>query len=320
MGAVLSAALLCDGHDVRVLDSLMFGGDGVVGLLEDPRFSLQVDDIRSASAVRRAVEGIDVVIHLAALVGEPACGKRPDVAREINLDATVQLVDLARAHGVSRFIFASTCSNYGVSDPSLEAEENAPLHPLSLYAETKIAAEQAVLAAHHATFHPCVLRLATVFGLSPRMRFNLMVSQFVRDAVCGREVMLYRPEAWRPLTHVRDAVDAYRRCIAASTDTVSGQVFNAGTANYRKRDLIDILMRIVPETKVELREGASDPRDYRVSFAKIRRVLGFSPSHTLEGAMIALKIALEQGVFGDPYAAVYEAWYDEAQLVPWVDS
>lgn len=320
VGSQLTAALWQDGHEVQVLDSLMFGGDSIVSLLEAERFSLHVGDVRSAETLRRAVDGVDAIIHLAALVGEPACAKRPDVTREINADATAGLVEVARSSGVSRFIFASTCSNYGVSDSDVDADETAPLHPLSLYAETKIQAEQSVLAACTPTFHTCVLRLATVFGLSPRMRFNLLVNQFVRDAVCRGEVIVYRPDAWRPLTHIRDAVAAYRRCLAAPAEQIAGEIFNVGTANYRKRDLLDILQRLVPTMRVELHEGTSDPRDYRVSFKKIEQALGFAPLYTLEPSIVALQTALKQGIFRDPYNAMYDAWFDEAQLIHFHDS
>ncbi len=210
VGSVVSRTLLAGGHDVRVLDSLRYGGRALLGCYQGERFAFIRGDIRSADVVRRALDGQEAVVHLAAIVGDPACSREPDLAREINLDASLQLFDLSRRQGVQRFVFASTCSNYGkMPDASTYMTEESALRPVSHYAEMKVAVERALL--NGSAVPPpatSVLRFATVFGLSPRMRFDLTVNEFTMELLTKRRLTVYAEQFWRPYVHVRDAAQA----------------------------------------------------------------------------------------------------------------
>ena len=184
LGSVLVSQLLADGHAVRVLDSLRFGGRSLLGVWSHAAFEFVRGDIRDAAVVRRSLADVDAVVHLAAIVGDPACARAPDDAESTNLAASLDLLAASRERAVSRFVFASTCSNYGrMSDPDMLVDESSLLCPLSLYARTKVAFEQALLDAAGDTFCATPLRFATIFGVSPRMRFDLTVNEFTSEMV-----------------------------------------------------------------------------------------------------------------------------------------
>lgn len=305
IGSCLVPKLLQAGHRVRVLDSLMFGGESLLGVYGDPSFELVRKDIRDPDVLRTILDRVDAVIHLAALVGDPACAQDPEATRAINYHATCRLVDISRERGVRRLIFSSTCSNYGVSDTSVFADEKAPLNPVSLYAETKVAAEKSVVAASDDAFCTTVLRLATVFGLSPRMRFDLLVNEFVRDAVIDKQLFVYGPQSWRPFLHVCDAARVFMLCLDAPETVIRGQVFNVGGGNYRKVDLVGLLRKQVPDVQVEFAHGKRDLRDYKVSFDKIRHQLGFEAVHDVETGILEIIAAVSNGVIQDPYSRAY---------------
>jgi nucleoside-diphosphate-sugar epimerase len=308
IGSVLTIRLLQAGHAVRVLDTLMFGGESLLGVCDHPHFEFFRGDVRDEGKAAQALEGIDAVVHLAAIVGEPACNKDPELARTINFGATVSLVDQAKRLGVSRFIFTSTCSNYGVSDVSALADEDIALNPISLYAETKVAAEKYVVGAANSSFCTCVLRLATAYGLSPRMRFDLLLNELVRDAVSKKWVVLYGPGSWRPFAHVRDISRAFVTALEAPRDVVSGSTFNVGadSENYQKRQLAGLIAQHIPQADIEVTERKSDPRDYRVAFGKISRVLGFKTTKTVEDGILEIRDAIVAGIIKEPFDPKYD--------------
>lgn len=295
LGSVLAAQLLADGREVRVLDSLMYGGDALLGLYPYDGFELVRGDVRDTAAVDRALDGVTHVVHLAAIVGDPACRRQEDLARAVNLDASLALY--RRAHGrVERFVFASTCSNYGrMGDPTEYVTERSELSPLSLYAETKVAVELELLGNDDVT----VLRFATLFGISPRMRFDLTVNEFAAELALNGRLEVYGEQFWRPYVHVADAARAARLVLDAPREVVGGEVFNTGDTaeNYRKQDLVDLLReRIEREVTVEFVTIAEDPRDYRVSFAKIEQALGFRASRTVPQGLDEVLAAVAGGV------------------------
>lgn len=304
VGSTLVPVLLQAGHEVRVLDNLMFGGEGLLAVWDNPAFSLRAGDVRDPDAVRSALEGVDTVAHLAALVGDPACARDPDATREINFEATRGLVAACDEVGVQRLVFASTCSNYGVSDTSVLADEDTVLNPVSLYAETKVASENYLLG-HDSELCTTVLRLATVFGLSPRMRFDLLVNEFVRDAMITNKLLIYGSSSWRPFLHVDDAARAIRDSIHAPDTVVRGQVFNVGSVNCRKAELVEHIRDFLPDVEIEQHQSKADPRDYRVSFQRFGESLAFEPSHDLGGGIQEMLEALGAGVFPDPTAVTY---------------
>lgn len=312
LGSVLVPMLLARGDRVTVADICMFGAEGLLPHFDNPLFHLEVGDIRDKRTIRKLFTGsFDAIVHLAALVGEPACKIDPALTRQINQQSTITLAAQAKKQGVRRFIFASTCSNYGVSSPDALADEDSPLHPLSLYAETKIASEKELLALSDSSFGVTILRLATLFGLSPKMRFNLLINEMVRDAWHGKDIVLYKEDAWRPYCHTSDAV----RAIAALLDTdpkkVSGEVFNVGTDNLQKKTLAALVKKQIPSIRVKREGGQPDNRDYRVSFAKVKDHIGFAPKTSVEKGIEEIVQALKHRFWSDPYDPKYTDWLKE---------
>jgi nucleoside-diphosphate-sugar epimerase len=308
VGSIVVDELLARGHRVRAVDSLLHGS--VPSLLlpwGNDEFEFQRGDVRDRAFMGAALEDVDRVVHLAAIVGDPACSREPDLAREVNQDATVALLDDARSAGVDRFILASTCSNYGKLEGDAYATEEFDLAPVSLYAETKVAAELKVLAAANGKLAPTCLRLATVFGTSPRMRFDLTVNEFARDVALDKDLVVYGEQFWRPYVHVRDAARAMATVLEAPREQVSGEVFNVGDTdeNYRKLDIVGLLEERFPEARVEYVHKDEDPRDYRVSFEKVNAKLGFEVERRVANGIDEVISLLGSGLLDDPYASIY---------------
>ncbi len=303
IGSTVVPRLLSRGHAVRVLDLLCHGGESLLPVWSHPAFELRRGDVRDPETVEAAVAGMDAVVHLAAIVGDPACARDPDVARSTNLDASLDLLRAARKAGVARFIFASTCSNYGrMSDPELLVDEESDLRPISLYAETKVAVEQELLAAA-ADNGLCAtpLRLATVFGVSPRMRFDLTVNEFAMELAMQHRLVVFGERFWRPYVHVRDVARAIETVLEAPRDRVAGRVFNVGATeeNYRKQEIVDLVRTEIPDADVEYVHRDEDPRDYRVSFTRINRELGFFPSRSVADGIHEVVQLVRTGVLED---------------------
>ena len=314
VGSILVSKLLNEGYKVRVIDFLMFGGESLLGFFGGKNFELINGDMRNRQLVDKALEGVDMVIHLAALVGEEACAFNSKTTWEINFETTKILTFLCKKHKIKRFIFASTCSNYGLVKGDKIVNEKFPLNSTTLYTESKIASEFFLLSETNSNFHPCILRFAMMFGLSPKMRFNLIVNDFTRDAVLKKKVTIYSPRAWRAFTHVDDAANAYLICLKASIKKISGEIFNVGTANFQKAQLVDLIKKHLPQTKIKIIKGKKDPRSYQISTAKIKKTLGFRPKNSVEEGFLEIKNALEKKVFINPYDFKYEAWYNEQMM------
>ena len=313
VGSTLVPLLLKEGYKVRLLDYLMFGGESLLGSYSHPNFEFVRADIRDKRIVEQTLGGIDAVIHLVALVGEEACKIKPKVTWEINFEATRIIASLCKQKKIKRFIFASTCSNYGIHRAGL-ARENTSLNITSLYAETKVACEEYLKTIETSQFHPCILRFAMMFGLSPKMRFNLVINDFVREAFCKKRVVIYGPECWRAFTHVRDAADAYLACLKAPLSKISGEIFNVGTENYQKKQLVNLIKKYIPELQIKIIEKKKDPRDYRISFKKIDRILGFKAKRSVEEGLLEIRDAIEKKIFSNPYDPKYVIWYKKEFL------
>ena len=279
IGSGLVSQLIGGGHQVRVVDSLLHGGESLFHVWASPQFEFIHGDVRDAELMHRAVDGFDAVVHLAAIVGDPACARDPESARAVNLDASMQLIEICRRAGVSRFIFASTCSNYGkMSDPEKYLDEESALQPVSLYAETKVAVERAILASSDTDgWCPTLLRFATVFGVSPRMRFDLTVNEFTAELLLKGKLTVFGEQFWRPYVHVRDAARAIHTVLQTDPSVVRRTVFNVGdtSQNFRKQDLIEMIRPLAPQAQIDFVFKKEDPRDYRVSFQKILDRLNF---------------------------------------------
>jgi nucleoside-diphosphate-sugar epimerase len=309
VGSVVVDELLAKGHSVRAFDSLLHGG--VPSLLQswgDDRFQFVRGDVRDAAARKEALADVEAVLHLAAIVGDPACSREPDTAREVNVDGTRGLLDDAEAAGVQRCVIASTCSNYGkMADSDVYATEEFDLRPVSLYAETKVAAELDALARAD-DFATCCLRFATVYGVSPRMRFDLTVNEFTREVALGKELVVFGEQFWRPYVHVRDAARAVCLVLSAPLEQVRGEVFNVGSSdeNYRKLDIVELLKARDPSAKISFVHKDEDPRDYRVSFEKVKERLGFETGRTVDDGIGEVMTLVESGFLVDPYAPIYQ--------------
>jgi nucleoside-diphosphate-sugar epimerase len=285
IGSTLTPFLLAAGHQVRVLDYLAYGGQSLLGAWTHPGFEFIRGDIRDREILRTAVADRDAVVHLAAIVGDPACSREPDLARSTNLDASLALVAESQSAGVERFIFASTCSNYGkMKNTSQHVDEESELSPVSLYAETKVAVETALLESGRGEhWCPTPLRFATIYGVSPRMRFDLTVNEFTVEILTTKRLKVYGEQFWRPYVHVRDAARAIDLVLNSSPALVGGRVFNVGATdqNFQKKQLVAMIHPYAPDAVIEFVFKAEDPRDYRVSFARITDQLGFKITRTV---------------------------------------
>ena len=303
LGSMLASDLLAQGHSVVGIDSLMHGGGSLSGLTGHPQFTFVHADLRDPVAVVAALKGAEAVVHLAAIVGEPACNRDPELTKAVNFEASLRLVEAARAAGVERFVFASTCSNYGkMPDASGYVDESSPLQPLSVYAETKVAVERHLLEAPKSRgFVPTVLRLSTVYGLSFRPRFDLTVNEFAAEAVVNRKLVVFGEQFWRPYVHVRDVARAVTAVLGAPAAEVQNAVFNVGgtAENYTKKMLVDLILERLPGTNVEFVKRDADPRDYRVRFGKIEQQLGFRPSFVVPRGLDEVIAAIRSGVIAD---------------------
>jgi nucleoside-diphosphate-sugar epimerase len=311
VGALVVDELLASGREVRVLDVLLHGQEGVARELTERGVELIRGDIRDADARRRALEGAEAVVHLAAIVGDPACARDPELSNDVNVEGSRALVRDARELGVERLVFASTCSNYGrMADPTVPIDEGGELRPVSLYAEQKVGIEKALLESENGNGHglrPTCLRFATVYGVGERMRFDLTVNEFTRDLWADKHLEVFGERFWRPYIHVRDAARAVRTVLDAPAEKVAGTVFNAGHSdeNYRKLDLVEIITGKLGKGDVEYVSRDEDPRDYKVSFEKIRAELDFEPVNRVPDGIEEIVGALEEQRFGDPYDGRY---------------
>ena len=309
VGSMVTHELLHRGFQVRGYDSLRFGGNALLGFFANPDFQFVHGDVRDGAKIRQHIGDCDGVVHLAAIVGDPACARDPELAKEINQDASFDILDAATEAGIKRLIFASTCSNYGkMPDADSYVNETSELQPVSLYAETKVAVEKEILSRQSDT-SPCYtcLRFATVYGASPRMRFDLTVNQFAMEMVTLKKLVVYGEQFWRPYIHVRDMARGVGEVLTAPVETVQGQVFNVGSTeeNYTKQMIVDIINEEIPGGEVEFVHKDEDPRDYRVAFEKIKETLGFSISRTVREGIREVAQLIQDGIIEDPQLAIY---------------
>ncbi len=246
IGSLLVRRLLARGLRVRVLDALLYGDSALQSVMHHPNLALVRADLRRPDTMTYAFKHADAVIHLGAIVGDPACALDPYFTMEINVDGTRSIAELCQANGVPRLLFASTCSVYGASDDILD--EASALNPVSLYAESKIASERLLLALRDNTFAPVILRFATAYGHSPRPRFDLVVNLLTAKAVAGDPITIYGGDQWRPFVHADDIARAMILALDAPLRTVAGQVFNVGSneQNHQLSEVGTIIKDIIP--------------------------------------------------------------------------
>jgi nucleoside-diphosphate-sugar epimerase len=304
VGAPLVEELLDAGRQVRVLDRISHGQRDVADRLGELGADVRQGDVRDENTRRDAVNGAAALVHLAAIVGDPACARDPELSRAVNVDASRAIAAEARDAGVGHMVFASTCSNYGrMSDPTVPIDESGVLAPVSLYAEQKVEVEKMLLSGETAPMAGTCLRFATVYGVAPRMRFDLTVNEFTRDLWADRDLEVFGEQFWRPYVHVRDAARAVRLVLDAGPERTGGEVFNVGHSdeNYRKLDLVRIITGQLDRGKVSYVKRDEDPRDYKVAFEKVRDSLGFEPRMRVPDGVREVAAALDAGAF-DPWS------------------
>jgi nucleoside-diphosphate-sugar epimerase len=306
IGSVLVRILLDKGYSVRAVDSLKFGGDALYDVSQHPNFEFIKGDIRNDADIDIAIKGMDYIAHLAAIVGDPACSKFSDEAKEVNDIASVALFEKAEKAGIKRFVFASTCSNYGkMADPDSYVDENSELRPVSLYAELKVKFENYILNVRKDTkMCGTALRFSTVYGFSPRIRFDLTVNEFTRNVCLTGEQEIWGPQFNRPYCHVDDLARAVVMAMEAPEEKVRAKVFNVGDTkeNYSKRMLMEEIQKQLPETKVIYVDKTDDPRDYRVNCDLIKTELGFTITKKVPDGIREIAKLMKSGLITDAHS------------------
>lgn len=291
LGAVLTPMLLEAGYEVTAYDRFYFGRETLSGVAAHPRLKIVAGDVRSFDA--SLLDEVDAVLEMVALSNDPACELRPEWTIAVNRDAAVNIARLCRDRRVERFLFSSSCSVYG-SGSGLLTEES-PLNPVSFYAKTKVEAEREILSMASDSFHPVSLRKATLFGLSPRMRFDLAINLMTMQALTQKCIYVTGGgQQWRPFLHVRDAARAYMTCLVAPLEQLSGRYFNVCATSVQIASLAHIVSRCTGNTEVHVVPEDADKRDYRVSSALFEQTVGFRPTGTVEEGIAEIAAAIRE--------------------------
>jgi len=310
VGSLLTAELLRQGNQVTVIDNLLFGGESLLGFTKHTGFNFVKGDLCEPGTVRQAIKTDwprpSVLIHLSAIVGFPACqavGRQ--AAFFYNVDAVKRTFDQAEASGVGKFVFSSTYSVYGQSEKNDILTEDSPLNPHSIYAETKIAAEEWLNGqVGSSELRPLIFRLATLYGLSPRTRFDLIINQFVLDAFLTRELTIYQRGYSRSFIHVFDVVRCLITSMAASQEALPKLIYNLGTddGNYTKDEIVALIIKRYPEIEVNYKDLSfgGDMRDIHVSFERLHKALGFTATLTVDDGIRELTQVLKSGLISNP--------------------
>jgi nucleoside-diphosphate-sugar epimerase len=309
IGSVLTSRLLEQGHYVTVVDNLLYGGESLLAFLGFPNFRFVKADVCEPRAIRTAIQSDlqmpHAIIHLAGINGFPACqavGRQ--VAWRYNVEATQHVFEQANELGIPRFVFISSCSNYASDPDGQPANEDKPLNPQTLFGETQVAAEIYLLSHSDAACAPLIFRVASLYGLSPRMRFDLLLHQFVLDAFSKREISINQRGYQRSFLNVSDAVEGIMLGFAAEEGYVRGVVYNLGSqnGNYTKDQLAEQVLKRLPETVLVYKDitFGGDMRDQNVSFQKIQTELGFQANQNVEDGIREVLNALRSGMFNDP--------------------
>jgi nucleoside-diphosphate-sugar epimerase len=314
IGSLFTAELLRSGYRVTVVDDLLFGGEALVGFFSHPGFHFIKADVCEPGAVRYAVRRDwprpQAIVHLAAIDGFPACQMigRQAVWR-YNVDAVQRVFEQAEQLGCERFVFSSTYSNYARAAEGGPMQEDAPLNPQSLYTESKIAAERALLDLGDTHCAPVIFRLATLFGMSPRTRFDQVVNQFVLEAFTRRELIIYQRGYSRSFVHVLDVARGLMLGLTAPDETVRGQVYNMGSesGNFTKDQVVALVIKRIPDTVIRYKDLSfgGDVHDILVSFDRIRKELGFETHLSVDDGIRELVQALRLGIIRDPHDKHY---------------
>jgi nucleoside-diphosphate-sugar epimerase len=303
VGTVITSHFLKLGFKVKVLDNFVYQNQRAIeSYLGDDNYEFHFGDLGDVAALEKASSGADYVVILGGLVGDPITKKYPEASNATNDLGVQRCIDFFDDKAIKNLIFISTCSNYGLIGENELADEDFDLNPLSLYAKAKVAAELHLMGKKgKVKYTGTVLRFATAFGLSPRMRFDLSVSEFVRDLFFGEELLVFDEHTWRPYCHVRDFARLIELVVSAKSEAVNFEVFNAGgeVNNFTKKMIVDTIASYLPEAKIKFGANGSDPRNYKVSFKKVKDRLGFEPRYSVKDGIEELISALKIGVYAD---------------------
>jgi nucleoside-diphosphate-sugar epimerase len=303
IGNVICNLSLQKGYTVKAVDILWFNNEVPLINFTDPRYKFTKGDICDDGLLESLLGGVDYVIHTAGVVGDPACKKFPEIARKVNYDASINLINRAKLAGVKGLIFFSTCSNYGISDGI--ANEETTLKPLSPYSEAKVEIER-YLMDDVKDLDWSICRLSTVYGASSRMRFDLTVNDFTLNAYINHYLDIFMPYTYRPYIHVFDVANVIVNIIE-SFDKAKNNVFNVGFdgENYQKIQIAEAVREYIPDVKIEVVDKGKDARDYQVDFSKLGEILDIKKTHTLRDGVKEIISLLEMGLINDPKDNVY---------------
>jgi nucleoside-diphosphate-sugar epimerase len=301
IGPVVTSHLLDIGYKVTCLDVLLYNnGQSIIQFLSNPNYSFVNGDLTDEAALLKSLSGVSDVVVLAGLVGDPITKKYPDVAEKINSIGIINCFKTLSGKGLNRLVFVSTCSNYGLIMNNELADEEFELSPLSSYAKSKVEAEKFLMSKkNNFDYTPTILRFATAFGLSTRMRFDLTVNEFTREMLLRKKLNVFDADTWRPYCHVQDFARLIAMILEANSDKVAYEVFNAGGQenNFTKRMIVEVLMEKIPDSVVEYNQHGGDPRNYRVNFSKVKSVIGFEPSYSIVNGIDEITDALKNNLF-----------------------
>lgn len=294
VGSILVPKLLNKGHKVVVLDTMYFTDIGLQAVKSNPSLKIIVGDIRNVETVKKAVQGVDTVIHLASISNDPSSDLDPKLTQEVNFDATVNLIKISKESGVKRFINVSTSSVYGIKETP-NVTEDLPLEPLTIYSKTKAEAEPYATKANGSGFTVVTIRPATVCGYSPKMRLDLTVNILTMHALTKGKITVFGGNQKRPNIHIEDITDYYVELLDIPSEKIGGKIFNAGYENHTVKQIAEMVREIIGD-KVQIDvTPTNDNRSYHISSAKIEKELGLKPNHTIKDAVLDIKKAAEKG-------------------------
>ncbi len=319
LGAVLVNRLLELDYQVKVLDNFIYGRKALFHIDGHEDAEIIEGDIRNIESVNSAMNDVDAVILLAAVVGDPASLSRPEQTIATNYLASQAIASSCKLKGIERFIYASTCSVYGVGHEILD--EDAPLNPVSLYAKTKISSEEIIQKMTDKNFAPTIMRMSTLYGYSPRMRFDLVVNTMTMTAYLDNIIKVFGGEQWRPLLHIKDAAESYIKVLETDIEIVRGKVYNVGSEkqNYQIKDVARMVSETIKknfnkDVTVEIEKTSTDERDYRVSFKRIQNDLGFDVKYTIPDAVKEIyEMLVSKHIKDARHKVYYNHYFDSSE-------
>lgn len=302
IGSVIAEYFLIrNTYKVKIYDNFIYGNNFIKkNYLNTDDIFFTTGDVNDSEKLAKELYGVDYVVILAGLVGDPITKKYPNESLKINLLGIKNVLTTLNEKDLKKVIFISTCSNYGLLENNQIADESYPLKPLSLYAEHKVQIENYILSLKNKIdYSPTILRFATAFGLSPRMRFDLSVNEFTYEIANKKELEIYDENTWRPYCHVQDFSRIIENVLEIEDNKTHFEIFNAGSDinHATKKDIINIIADYVPNLKVKYSKNGNDARNYRVDFSKLKKAFNFQPSFTIRDGVEEILKAIKDKKF-----------------------